>query len=146
MAQKFIEWNSIYSVGIEIIDNQHKRIFELINEIYNTSKLDFAQFEKVRIQLNNYANYHFRLEEKLFEITHYPQTNAHLQEHNEFREKIKQWNEKSKKEMENELFDFLVDWLIEHILNVDMKYAPYIKKEISNNNIDVNKILREVDK
>lgn len=144
MAEKFIEWSNIYTVGIDIIDNQHKKIFELINKTYYIDQMNDIEYQKLLNELNIYANNHFKLEEKLFEITKYPGTMTHLQEHNNFREKIKQWNEKSKSVFEFELFDFLVDWLIEHILHVDMKYASFIKSELQNQSIDLKKLVNEI--
>ena len=144
MADKFIEWSNIYSVGIEEIDNQHKKIFNLINETYNVSQLNETEFRKLLEELNNYANFHFKLEEKLFEFTKYPGSLSHVQEHNAFRDKIKQWKESPKNTIEIEIFDFLVDWLIEHILHVDMKYAPYVKNVLSSKNVDIQKFFNEL--
>jgi len=67
-----------------------------------------------------------------------------LQEHNSFRQKIKLCNDNPEMNFEYDILDFLVDWLVDHILNVDMKYASYIKNELYINKIDLKQIIKDI--
>jgi len=66
----FIEWNDTFSVSVDEIDNQHKKLFGIINELHDSvvernSKRVIGGLLK---ELLDYTDYHFKSEEKLYEL------------------------------------------------------------------------------
>ncbi len=125
-------WKEEYNTGCEEIDTQHKKLFNIINELFTAFEGSFAESQVPRIlkELEDYTVYHFSTEERLFEERNYPLKEEHKKEHDSFIRKIKNF----KKQMElgqNNLLAFdvmlaLKDWLIDHILGSDHKYIPYL--------------------
>ncbi len=138
MSNEFIRWNDLYSLGIEKIDNQHKKLIEIINKIF-----DFLSEEKAEViipeiikELKDYTQYHFKTEEDLFEQYDYPDTEDHRLKHQEFIDMIGKWSNeiKNNKNILYEMMNFLRKWLLEHILHDDRAYGKFFK----DNNIQIN--------
>lgn len=129
----FIKWSdSDYSTGIESIDEQHKQLIVLINEIYQ-SFLNFNHLEvtaQVLDKLEDYAKMHFEYEERLFKKLSYPESEGHIEKHHAFTDKIAEF----KRQMESgidatfSITNYLRDWLRLHIQAEDRNYAPFFKK------------------
>jgi hemerythrin len=129
----FMVWNDRVSVGIEVIDADHKKMLGMINELYDAilagkgrSKLN-SLFER----LLDYTRYHFAHEEEMFARTGYPGAAMHKQQH----EEMKKWLETAQRDYRNnfssapslEVMIYLKDWLFDHILGSDQRYAPHMK-------------------
>ena len=138
----FITWENRYSVGIQAIDEQHKRLLELTNTLHEVC-LDYGQGHKITkekfrktIQATvNYINVHFSAEEKLLDDSKYPDIVAHKSEHKKFVKKVlenvKQFEE-GRDFVPSSFVKFLRDWILEHIAMVDCSYGLYLmhlKKE-----------------
>ena len=128
---KFI-WRDEYSVGVEIIDEQHKHFFEIANELYDLSvKDDFSRGNLFAFitELGSYAFYHLGTEEGYFEEFNYEDKVMHIEVHNIFRKKVSDYlagarDEKSDlRKLAGEAADFCNDWLSRHILALDKKYT-----------------------
>lgn len=122
-----LEWEEKYSVGVLEIDNQHKKLFEVINEIMDVIGGHFEQ-EKVNQLINKlleYKKFHFATEKKYFKEFNYEGAAEHVLEHQKFGEKLASLQEKYKDDLVNfsfALIEFLEDWLINHLMNEDQKY------------------------
>jgi len=122
------DWKPEYSVNVEEIDEQHKKLVSLIDKLYN-SIYSFKTREElggILEELIEYADYHFSTEEKYFDKFNYEYSEEHKREHEIFREKMLDLNKKFKnKELEIsfELMDFLEDWLLDHLMEQDQKYV-----------------------
>ena len=128
-----VEWSDKYSVGCEKIDEQHKRLFDLINKLYQA--FVEANAKKVITQIieemAKYAIYHFSTEEELFDKYDYYDKEKHKSEHELFIDKVIEFAQKLKNEeltVTYEVMLFLKDWLINHILKSDMRYKNVICK------------------
>lgn len=141
MSKLFVEWDPIYSVGIKGIDKQHQKIFNLINHLEEVAENDKVEVQKAITELKDYALYHFDTEENLFNMTNYAEKDIQKREHDEFKSKLVSFSKNIDSVVVDDLFDFLVEWLINHILKEDMKYSAFIKKEISNKKYDLPKDL-----
>jgi len=125
-----IKWDNKLSVNVEEIDEQHKNFINILNKISNAvNKKNIAEdLEKFLNELILYANFHFSTEEKYFDKFNYEGSKEHKAEHQQIKNKIKEFV--SKKESKNadiyivyfDLLDFLADWLVNHLKNMDMKY------------------------
>lgn len=130
--EKFISWNDKISVGIQEIDEQHKRLVALINNLYDAmvegeDRLETAN--KILTELMQYTIVHFAVEESLFRIFDYPEYEAHCAQHQELREEVIDINtrvQKGERMITPELLFFLRKWITNHIMVEDKAYAPFL--------------------
>jgi hemerythrin len=134
MAQEvFVEWEARYSVGIPTVDEQHKELLRLTNELYNAclrgDEAARERFKEVIKSTVNYVSFHFSSEEKLMESLKYPDIEIHKKEHERFVKKVVgdvKAFEEGKAFVPNTFVRFLRDWILTHIAMEDIKYADYI--------------------
>ena len=126
---EIIVWNSSYSVGVRVLDDQHKQIIKTINQL-NTEAADPETTSDVLTKLTQYASEHFKTEEQLFEQYGFPATIQHKEEHKAFRLKVADFCVKAidNKELLKDMLRFTTEWWIDHILQSDMKYRPFFKE------------------
>jgi hemerythrin-like metal-binding protein len=128
MSTKKLVWADEYSVGVEELDNQHKRMFVVINELLDAIDTNTTADHLGNIidSLIKYKIFHFSTEEKYFKEFNYEGAEDHIAKHHEFNDKLTALKEKHPEytvEFAFELVDFLEDWLIEHLMVVDQKYT-----------------------
>lgn len=125
-------WEGRYELGIEEIDEQHKRMVGMINSLHEGMSKGRGR-EKVGgilIGLMDYSLVHFRTEEGLMERNGYPRLGEHRAEHTAFMDRV---GELSERHDSGELFvsvelnDFMKAWLSSHILSSDREYVPFLK-------------------
>ncbi len=85
-----IPWDDRYKIGIQEIDYQHKKLFDLVNRLYD---LDDAQDHKEELRVilyefNNYMQTHFKDEEEYMLSINYPQLQEHIQIHKDIVENL----------------------------------------------------------
>ena len=135
-----IPWSDKFELGIKEIDEQHKKILELINksyDIFESKKYkDQAELEKILKEMGDYAIYHFGVEENYFKLYDYEKAESHTEVHNQYRAKFQEWRQEYLKDRDNdgktaklffEISTFLQDWWIWHINNTDRDYVPFMK-------------------
>ena len=129
-----IEWNDSLCTGIKLIDNQHKRLIDLINQLVMCMKDggDRMVLASVVDELVNYTVTHFRDEEEMMKKYNYPDFAAHKKLHDEFVAKVADFTGKLKagdRLPPADIYRFLNSWLIGHIEKQDRDgYGPYIKQ------------------
>ena len=126
-----IQWNDSLIVNIAEIDSQHKRLVEMINDLYEAMRQGKGKeiTGDVVKGLVAYASSHFKLEEKYFAQFNYPDSANHKSEHNAFVKRITDFQEKFNKGtmgLSVEIMKFLSDWLTNHIKVSDRKYCPFL--------------------
>ena len=129
-----IEWNDYLSVGIGIFDDQHKRLIEIINKLYEAIKSgkNPETQEEIFDDLILYTITHFTEEEKYFAQFNYPDAPAHKAEHDAFCRVIKDYTRNYYKGIHlkyTELLEYLVDWLLHHIAGSDKKYREFFESK-----------------
>ena len=130
----FIEWNPKFSVGSAVLDQQHKALIALINQLHAAMlKGGLKQdMERIFSELIYYTESHFKSEEGLMRQAGYPSLAAHHRQHVEFVQKARDLHvqlQAGKFTVSMELLRFLKNWLSEHILGTDQQYAPYLNAE-----------------
>lgn len=129
----FLEWEKIYSVNVEELDNQHKKIFDIINLIYELKNegISLDKSKEIINDLKNYGNFHLATEEKYFKDFNYPEADAHIIQHDNYREKILEIENKNleNKEFFKELSTFLRIWWLNHIQSVDQEYSEFFNEK-----------------
>ena len=123
----FLDWDEEYSVGVEEIDEQHKRLFQLLNEFYDgITEYHTQALEELLNSLVDYTRYHFSTEEEYMEKFDYPDTGAHKDEHAIFTRKISDVKERLSEgtlRISFEITDFLKAWISDHLLVTDKKFS-----------------------
>ncbi|WP_421870113.1 bacteriohemerythrin [Motiliproteus sp.] len=128
-----IEWNDGLSVGVEEIDNDHKTLITLINDLFVALEAGDTQrsIEVSFDRLEEYIHRHFRREEALMAQYQYPDRDSHQSQHHNFTEKVRALKAEllsaSSREVTEKAIDFLTQWLIHHIVAEDTKLAQLIK-------------------
>lgn len=126
------EWTPAIAVGITTIDDQHKKLISLINDVSDAMKARKAAevIGGVLQELSDYTVHHFGNEEKAFEKYNYPDKEAHMAAHKVYVDKINELVQRSKKGelgLSISVLDFLMDWITNHIMKTDMQYVPFFK-------------------
>lgn len=130
-------WSEDYSVKVNGLDNQHKKLVGLINELHSAMKEGKSREVLGRIinELISYTKFHFTAEENLMLQNKYPGYAKHKEEHEAFTKKVIEFEEKFKSGsivLSQEVILFLKDWLINHIQRTDKNYSPYLlNKEVA---------------
>lgn len=128
----FMPWNNNLSVQIKQIDDQHKKLVGMVNELHRAmkSKKSNAVMGGILDRLIEYTATHFATEEKLFAKYGYPEEKPHVEMHKklvaqalDIQKKFKAGNAL----ISMELMDFLKDWLVNHIQKTDMKYSSFLR-------------------
>ena len=130
----FITWTEEMSVNIENMDNQHKILIDNLNNLFNAMLEGKAQeiINKTVDELIDYADFHFSAEEDYFERHKYPDYQAHKIEHSFYKDEILLFKKElldGKSTVPMDVFNFLKDWLTNHILNSDKKYSKYLNSK-----------------
>ncbi len=127
-------WNKNWEVGVDAIDAQHKRLIDLFNELHDAMPAGIGEekFAKVLAELKEYTVYHFGVEEDLFKQYGYADAAIHIEAHKYFIQKVDGLLKAFKShepEVIRETFDFLKDWLINHIVKTDKQYVPFLRSK-----------------
>jgi hemerythrin len=131
-----LEWTEDLAVGNEMIDAQHKELFVRITDLVNAIKSKTCKFEigPTTQFLQQYVIKHFTDEQNLMKSQNYPDFEAHKALHDKFIHDF----EDLKKELEDETSNYsksvytnqmVVDWIVEHINQVDKKFGQYMKEQ-----------------
>lgn len=133
MASLF-EWKESYSVNIKEIDQQHKMLVGMLNELFEAMRNREANEVITGIikGMTDYIGVHFSLEEHLMQKHMYPDYLQHKKEHENFTQKVVEFQEKHKSGkmmLSLEVMNFLKDWLKNHIQVSDQAYSPYLNQK-----------------
>ncbi|MDX2493642.1 MAG: bacteriohemerythrin [Desulfuromusa sp.] len=130
---QMFQWKDTYNTGVTLMDQQHRRLVDLINNLFQCMKDggDRMIVGEIVDELVNYTVTHFRSEEDLMQKNNYPDLAAHQQIHKSFVEKVGIYAEKLKageRLPPVDIYNFLTDWLISHIEKQDRDgYGKYLQ-------------------
>ena len=126
-------WNERFAFGITEIDDQHKQLFILIDQVNALEKdvkdgIDcYDEVYSVLKELEDYTVYHFEEEEKKLQAVGYEEFEAHKKEHDAFVLKVKETLTEDldlrQEGVIRDLSEFLLEWVSNHILYTDVKYV-----------------------
>jgi len=127
-----LHWSGDYSLNIPAIDNEHKLLISIINDIEHGlrhhSHLRAQVIKESMQRLSSYIRMHFESEER-FMLTHnYPEFVDHKAQHAELLEKLDRFEARLKsggQTFNEEMLLFLKDWLIRHIILHDIKIGHF---------------------
>ena len=126
-----IIWKPELSVGIKTIDDQHKKLVDMINKLHDAMSAGKGKDIMVKLvgELADYTDYHFKTEENLFNKYKYQELLSHKAEHDKLRSEVmtlKSKLDKGETIITVEVLYFLKDWLSKHILGSDKKYSSFL--------------------
>lgn len=128
VIQKF-EWKDEYALGVNAMDDEHKVLIEKINALADAMATN-SDLKKPFADLASYTHYHFNEEEQFMRSIGYPELPGHHEIHVRLLNQVAQHGKRIDAGDVNpgELMNFLNDWLLKHILGVDMKYARFSRE------------------
>lgn len=119
-----------YLTNIPLIDEEHQQLFDYANQVYDLLHQEFIADKYDNIadilgKLRDYTKKHFADEEAYMEAIQYKRLFSQKIQHNAFIQKLEEWDLESIDGSDNqdetiqEMLNFLTDWLIHHILELD---------------------------
>lgn len=130
---EIIQWRPTLETGIDVIDQQHKRIVDYINALRIAQvKGDRGAVAKTIDDVIDYTQSHFGFEEALMEDAGYPLLNAHKRVHELFIRRVAVLHQrfKSGEDIAQDLHNVLARWLITHIQTEDRHYVGAVKEKM----------------
>lgn len=126
-----ITWTEDFSVGIPRLDEQHKQLVRMINRLIAApgTKTKSESVSNLLNDMTKYAQEHFRLEEDLMRERDYPHLDEQVAQHRAFRKKVADFcfaTMLDAQSVPDIMLNYLRDWLVNHILECDMAYKPYL--------------------
>lgn len=123
-------WTEEYSTGSENIDDQHKKLFDIMNDLIEAieAKKTKEVLDGIIDELSKYTFYHFSAEEDYMKSMGYSQLDEHKSQHKELIEQLSDiFNRIYEGQIEStgELYRLLKTWLMDHILDKDMQYKAF---------------------
>jgi len=133
-SNTFFTWNSSYSVGSDEMDQEHKRLVEIINNLYGAMRQGKGNeaIGSILDGLVEYTRTHFAHEERLMKEVGYSAYEEHKLEHNKLTEQVLEIQSKYRlgAVLSLEIMSFVKEWLVNHIQGSDKRYGPYLKKHL----------------
>ncbi len=142
-------WDDNFCTGIDSIDEQHRRLVAIINSLatqfaFSPMSVDLSS---VFDELLQYTHYHFDEEEGIWKkyLSNENIEVLHSDNHKHFVENLKALIEAQKgkpiEEVAENTLDFLVHWLVEHILESDRAMAYTVLAIQEGNNTEKAKAI-----
>ncbi|QZY54985.1 bacteriohemerythrin [Crassaminicella profunda] len=125
------EWKEEFEVNVKALDDQHKKLFQIGEEIFQTMKSDkldkYDDIMKLVYELHNYTAYHFNDEERIAKENGIPLSQKHLEQHKAFLLKLMEVKtidiDENQRDFLIDILGFVADWIANHILKTDKEYS-----------------------
>lgn len=129
----FLSWRNQYRVGVADIDQEHRYLFELINEFHDSHRggADAQALAQILNRLVQYAEEHFRHEEESMRESEYPLHAEHCALHEALYMTLFRLSEElaaGSLRIDRDTHRFLRNWLVEHILKHDLAFGDYFAR------------------
>ncbi|MHC4637049.1 MAG: bacteriohemerythrin [Planctomycetota bacterium] len=133
-----IEWDNSLSVGIDLIDEQHKMLIQRLNDLSKAVEMmqGEAEITKTLEFMIDYTNFHFSSEEEYMAKEKYSGLDDQQKQHEEFKNILKDLVEDFEEEgptraLTTSINTFLVNWLKQHIKGLDLQFGNFLKDKDS---------------
>lgn len=126
-------WQDDLNTGIQVIDDQHRRIVDMINQLHDARELGRDAVGNVLSELVDYTLSHFAFEEALLEEAGYEFSRPHKRVHEIFIARVSDYNLRFKagEDIAQELIGLLSRWLFNHIRSDDAGYVQAVKDNMN---------------
>lgn len=136
-------WTNDLDTGIDVIDKQHRRIVDYINQLHDARTSGHRQEDIARVidELVDYTLSHFAFEESMQEEAGYPFFKAHKKVHDLFTRRVGEYQERFRlgEDISEELNNLLVTWLFNHIKRDDADYTAAVKANLRQGELESKK-------
>ncbi len=127
-------WTCEYSVGVEEMDRQHQKLFDLINRLYEALGRDSDNDVVIEVidDMAEYTRMHFLSEEYLLSDNDYPDFDSQKQQHGDFIAKVDAFKDDviyGKPLVTADVMSYLESWWKRHIMEEDKKYGKYLSEK-----------------
>jgi hemerythrin len=124
------EWDKAYELGIQEIDNHHRKLVELLNKAYDLIlySTDRDEIQTILQELIKYTDYHFAAEQQIMKEVEFRGLKTHISKHRNFRKQLSDLMRDSLAGthfVKNDIVLILWDWLKNHIQKEDKKLMAY---------------------
>ncbi|MGE4506900.1 MAG: bacteriohemerythrin [Desulfovibrionaceae bacterium] len=128
----FITWSNATAVGLETVDEQHRKLFDILNDLHAATMEGQEQsaLRAIFNELIEYTVYHFENEEELHARYGFPDAAEHKREHDKLTAQaveLQRQFEEGSATVSFDLLDFLHGWLMDHTIGMDMAMASHLK-------------------
>jgi hemerythrin len=126
-----VTWDQSYSVKVKCCDEQHQKLFQLLNALHDAMRVGKGRsvIGQIVAELSDYARTHFQAEEALMERANYPGLAGHRVEHHRFVGRVAEFQ----KDLDAgtggnsvAVLEFLKNWLVKHIKKLDQSYSAHL--------------------
>lgn len=128
------EWKEEYSVGVPGLDDQHKELFKLLDDLSDAiGSGKEVDVDYALTKLHVYALFHFSSEEHLLAKYGYDKLEDHSAEHSRFRDKVQEFRSRfanDKTRLATEVRDYIDEWIAGHILKTDKQYQEFLSARV----------------
>ncbi|MCW9013171.1 MAG: hemerythrin family protein [Gammaproteobacteria bacterium] len=150
--KKFFKWRNEWSLGIEVMDLQHRQLAEILNKIVelyltNGEQTDLTQrSNQLHEQLNIFYDQvkkHFYDEEDLMHKTNYSGHTDHAHEHLMLLAELKHYLrevEEKQDDINTDTLSSLKTWFISHIIESDKEFADFLHANTQDDVISIDSV------
>ena len=133
-----LQWKEEYEVGVAEIDEQHQKLIDIANRVYELMRNELAldkydQIVEILQELKEYTVYHFHFEEGLMQKAKYKKRFSHKILHQEFLAQVEAVDLSAVDENQDaylvQIMDFIANWLIDHIVGEDKKVGQSVRAQ-----------------
>jgi hemerythrin len=131
-----IEWDDSLSVGVDLIDEQHKRLIQRIKDLSDAvnSSRAAGQIGKTLGFMIDYTEFHFSTEEKHMTELGYPGFDIHKEQHEEFKTTLNDMviefeEDGATSQLSEGVNIYLINWLVKHIKSIDTKFGEFLQEK-----------------
>ena len=133
-----LQWKEEYEVGVAEIDEQHQKLIDIANRVYELMRNELAldkydQIVEILQELKEYTVYHFHFEEGLMQKAKYKKRFSHKLLHQEFLAQVEAVDLSAVDEEQDaylvRIMDFIANWLMEHIVGEDKKVGQSVRAQ-----------------
>jgi hemerythrin len=130
----FIEWGDLLITGVDRYDKQHLKLIGMINDLHDAiaKKTTEEKLGEVLKGLIEYTQTHFADEEEQMKACGYQGYTEHAAAHRALEARVAEYNQQQKTHALSlvDFMNFLHDWLINHIMQIDRQYGPLLSKKV----------------
>ena len=124
-----LNWNPTYSVGLESLDAQHRKLFNLVNQLSSTTESGSGHYLPVIRGLVDYLYFEFHQEHMAMMMSNYPGCSRQIREHQIFTGKVESFlNDfvNNAPGLGESMLLFLKSWVSDHTVKLDVQFGQYL--------------------
>ncbi|MFO7570126.1 MAG: bacteriohemerythrin [Smithellaceae bacterium] len=126
-----LNWNETYSVSLDLLDAEHRKFFNVINQLISAHEREATDYLPTISKLIHYSYFTFHQEHLAMMIANYPGFARHIREHQKFTAKMEEFLKDyviGRPDLGEKMIIFLKSWVREHIIPLDVQFGYYLRR------------------